>query len=63
MDGILHFEPMDPPNGPITKRWAPYVGNFFRCHLQNDKAACDLVYGAGRNSLCHRYAYASCTHT
>ena len=60
--GITHLEPMNPPIGPKTdgRRWAPYVGNFFRCHLLDDAGACDLVYGSGADSLCQRYEFSTC---
>jgi len=62
MEGITHLEPMNPPIGPSYKRWAPYIGQFFRCHILADSKACDLVYGSGSDALCQAYKFSSCEH-
>ena len=63
MKGIKHTEPMNPPEGPSTKKWAPYVGKFFRCHLLEDNEACDLVYGSDGDALCQAYQFSACQHS
>ena len=63
MKGINPLEPANPPLGPSTKKWAPYVGQFFRCHLLEDSKACDLVYGSGDDALCQAYQFSDCEHS
>lgn len=63
MVGITHMEPVNSPLGPTHKLWAPYMGNYFRCHLWEDRSACNNVYGNGKDSFCHAHQYTSCINT
>lgn len=49
LQGAGHLEIQKPlPGG----RWNYYLVQFALCHLQSSKSACDVIYGAGGDSLC-----------
>jgi hypothetical protein len=45
--GANHHEPTTGPN-----RWMPYVTGMFDCHIQDDKSACEAVYGTSTYEPC-----------
>merc|ERR1712023_507838 len=56
--GADHAEPTRGKYARQGGRMGPYQARFFQCHLNQDPAACDDVYGNGPNALKNAYKYA-----
>ena len=55
--GATHFEPNDKDGGHL----APYMAQWILCMTNNDKNACDYIYGNNQTSLCNACQYKTCT--